>query len=90
MLVWWRFTGRARRRWRSPAPACGSTPGRTANASAKPVGFRMDGWQRGGTSRKARILNNIFYECGEAAIVFPTLDNAAEGSLYGGCLTGRR
>ena len=49
---------------------------------AKPVGFRMGGWQRGGTSRKARILNNIFYECGEAAIVFPTLDNAAEGNLY--------
>ena len=49
---------------------------------AKPVGFRMGGWQRGGTSRKARILNNIFYDCGEAAIVFPTLDNVAEGNLY--------
>ena len=49
---------------------------------AKPVGFRMGGWQRGGTSRKAQILNNIFYDCGEAAIVFPTIDNAAEGNLY--------
>ncbi len=49
---------------------------------AKPVGFRMGGRQRGGTSRRARILNNIFYACGEAAIVFPTMDNAAEGNLY--------
>ena len=48
---------------------------------AKPVGFRM-GFERGGTSRKAKILNNIFYECGEAAIVFPTEDNEAEGNLY--------
>ena len=49
---------------------------------AKPVGFRMGGTDRGGTSRKARIVNNIFYDCGEAAIVFPTADNAAEGNLY--------
>ncbi len=49
---------------------------------AKPVGFRMHGMMRGGTSRKARIINNIFYDCGEAAIVFPTEDNAAEGNLY--------
>jgi len=49
---------------------------------AKPVGFRMGGWQRGGTSRKARILNNIFYDCAEAAIVFPTIDNESEGNLY--------
>ena len=49
---------------------------------AKPVSFRMGGMERGGTSRKARILNNIFYDCGEAAIVFPTADNEAEGNLY--------
>lgn len=49
---------------------------------AKPVGFRMGGMDRGGTSRRARIINNIFYDCGEAAIVFPTSDNAAEGNLY--------
>ena len=49
---------------------------------AKPVGFRMHGMERGGTSRKARILNNIFYNCGEAAIDFPTKDNTAEGNLY--------
>lgn len=49
---------------------------------AKPVGFRMGGTNRGGTSRKAKIINNIFYDCGEAAIVFPTDDNVAEGNLY--------
>ena len=49
---------------------------------AKPVSFRMHGMERGGTSRKARVLNNIFYDCGEAAICFPTADNEAEGNLY--------
>ena len=49
---------------------------------AKPVSFRMGGMERGGTSRKNRILNNIFYDCGEAAIVFPTPDNVSEGNLY--------
>jgi hypothetical protein len=48
----------------------------------KPVSFRMHGMERGGTSRDARIINNIFYDCGEAAIVFPTRDNTAEGNLY--------
>ena len=38
--------------------------------------------ERGGTSRDARVVNNIFYECGEAAIDFPTRDNQAEGNLY--------
>ncbi len=49
---------------------------------AKPVGFRMNGLQRGGTSRKAKIINNIFCDCGEAAIVFPTMDNESEGNLF--------
>ena len=49
---------------------------------AKPVGFRMGGMDRGGTSRRAQIINNSFYDCGEAAIVFPTSDNVAEGNLY--------
>ena len=49
---------------------------------AKPVSFRMAGLDRGGTSRKAKIFNNIFYDCGEAAICFPTADNEAEGNLY--------
>ena len=54
---------------------------------AKPVGFRMSGVERGGTSRKAKILNNIFCDCGEAAIMFPTPDNESEGNLYL-CLKG--
>jgi len=48
----------------------------------KPVGFRMHGMDRGGTGRDAKIVNNIFYDCGEAAIDFPTRDNTAEGNLY--------
>ena len=48
----------------------------------KPVSFRMHGMERGGTSRDAKITNNIFYDCGEAAIDFPTRDNEAEGNLY--------
>jgi len=48
----------------------------------KPVPFRMHGTLRGGTSRDAKIINNIFYDCGEAAVVFPTRDNRAEGNLY--------
>ncbi len=42
----------------------------------------MHGMERGGTSRDAKIINNIFYDCGEAAIVFPTRDNSSEGNLY--------
>ena len=49
---------------------------------AKPVGFRMHGMERGGTSRAAKIFNNIFYACSEAAIDFPTRDNEADGNLY--------
>ena len=48
----------------------------------KPVPFRMHGLLRGGTSRDAKIWNNICYDCGEAAIDFPTRDNEAEGNLY--------
>ncbi len=54
---------------------------------AKPVSFRMGGLERGGTSRKAKILNNIFYDCKEAAIVFPTMDNVSEGNLFL-CMSG--
>ncbi len=55
---------------------------RSAGYFAKPVPFRMHGTERGGTSRDARLINNIFYDCGEAAIKMPTRDNAAEGNLY--------
>jgi len=36
---------------------------------------------RGGTARRNKILNNIFYRCGKA-IDFPNQDNTAEGNLY--------
>ena len=49
---------------------------------AKPVPFRISPGQRGGTSRDAVLLNNIFYDCGEAAVTFPTEKNRAEGNLY--------
>ena len=55
---------------------------RSAGYYAKPVGFRMHGLERGGTSRDASLAGNIFYECGEAAIKFPTRDNTSEGNLY--------
>ena len=48
----------------------------------KPVSFRMNGLLRGGTSRDAKIINNIFYDCGEAAIDFPTRENISEGNLF--------
>lgn len=49
---------------------------------AKPVSFRIVGNTRGGTSRNALVANNMFYECGEAAIKFPTKDNSAVGNVY--------
>jgi len=45
-----------------------------------PVPFRQMG--RGGTARDAKIYNNIFYACGEAAIKFPTVDNESEGNAF--------
>lgn len=53
---------------------------RSAGYFAKPVSFRIAG--RGGTSRAAKIYNNIFYNNGEAAIKLPTKDNEVEGNLY--------
>ena len=53
---------------------------RSAGYFAKTVAFRIAG--RGGTSREARIWNNIFYDCKEAAIKMPTKHNQAEGNLY--------
>lgn len=55
---------------------------RSAGYFAKPVSFRMGGMERGGTSVDARLLNNIFYHCGEAAIKLPTKANEAEGNCY--------
>jgi hypothetical protein len=36
---------------------------------------------RGGTTRRNKVLNNIFYRCGKA-IDFSNQDNSAEGNLY--------
>lgn len=55
---------------------------RSAGYFAKPVAFRIVGNTRGGTSRDAKVWNNIFYDCKEAAIKFPTQHNEAEGNLY--------
>ena len=49
---------------------------------AKPVPFRLLPWERGGTSRDAKILNNLIYDCGVGAICFPTKDNSSEGNAF--------
>lgn len=55
---------------------------RSAGYFAKPVPFRIGHKERGGTSRDAQIDNNIFYDCGEAAIKFPTEKNRSDGNLF--------
>lgn len=48
---------------------------------AKVVPFRL--WpKRGGTSRENKFFNNLFYQCGEAAIILPNEHNQAEGNAY--------
>ncbi|MCR5279594.1 MAG: right-handed parallel beta-helix repeat-containing protein [Lachnospiraceae bacterium] len=49
---------------------------------AKPVPFRLMPGDRGGTSRDAKIVNNIIYDCGVGGICFPTKDNSADGNAY--------
>ncbi len=53
---------------------------RSAGYFQKTVAFRLAG--RGGTARDARIFNNIFYNCREAAIKFPTEKNWSEGNVF--------
>lgn len=48
---------------------------------AKVVAFRLMP-KRGGTSRENKFYNNLFYQCGEAAIILPNEHNAAEGNAY--------
>ncbi len=48
---------------------------------AKVVAFRLQPY-RGGTSREHKFFNNIFYQCGEAAIILPNEHNKAEGNAY--------
>ncbi len=48
---------------------------------AKVVPFRI--WpKRGGTSRENKFFNNLFYQCGEAAIILPNQHNQADGNVY--------
>ena len=55
---------------------------RASGYYAKPVSFRVSKFQRGGTSRDAVFLNNLFYDCGIAAITMPTEKNRSEGNLF--------
>lgn len=55
---------------------------RSAGYFAKPVPFRFFTGERGGTSRDAQFINNIFYDCGEAAIKMPTEKNKSEGNAF--------
>ena len=55
---------------------------RASGYYAKPVAFRTSSFQRGGTSRDAVFLNNMFYDCGIAAITMPTEKNKSEGNLF--------
>lgn len=48
---------------------------------AKVVAFRITR-TRGGTSRENKIFNNIFYDCGEAAIILPNEHNYIDGNVY--------
>ena len=59
---------------------------RSAGYFQKTVAFRLAG--RGGTARDAKLYNNIFYQCGEAAVKFPTEKNEAEGNVYGNMPSG--
>lgn len=59
---------------------------RSAGYFQKTVAFRFAA--RGGTARDAKIFNNIFYDCGEAAIKFPTDKNQSEGNVFAKCRNG--
>ncbi|MFW6035053.1 MAG: right-handed parallel beta-helix repeat-containing protein [Halothermotrichaceae bacterium] len=48
---------------------------------AKVVAFRLE-FKRGGTSRENKLFNNIFYDCGEAAIILPDENNEVDGNVY--------
>lgn len=49
---------------------------------AKAVAFRIHADSRGGTAREQKFHNNIFYDCGEAAIKLPNMHNICEGNAY--------
>ena len=47
---------------------------------AKIVAFRL--MKRGGTARECKFFNNLFYDCGSAALKFPNKHNESEGNAY--------
>lgn len=53
---------------------------RSAGYFQKTVAYRLAG--RGGTARDNNLFQNIFYDCGEAAIKFPTDKNQSEGNVF--------
>jgi hypothetical protein len=48
---------------------------------AKVVAFRLE-FVRGGTCRAHKFFNNLFHQCGEAAIILPNEHNEVEGNAY--------
>ncbi len=54
----------------------------SAGYFAKAVAFRISGQNRGGTAREQKFINNMFYDCGEAAIKLPNPNNECEGNAY--------
>lgn len=48
---------------------------------AKVVAFRLM-IKRGGTSRENKFFNNLFYQCGEAAVIIPNQHNELDGNAY--------
>jgi len=54
----------------------------SAGYYAKAVAFRIHADSRGGTAREWKFYNNLFYDCGEAAIKLPNIHNKSEGNAY--------
>ena len=54
----------------------------SAGYYAKAVAFRIHADNRGGTAREQKFYNNLFYDCGEAAIKLPNIHNTCEGNAY--------
>ncbi len=48
---------------------------------ARVVAFRLM-IKRGGTSRENKFFNNLFYQCGEAAVILPNEHNELDGNAY--------
>lgn len=53
----------------------------TVGFNLNAVAFRMCNG-RGGTARNARVYNNIFYDCRDAAIRYESPENESDGNLF--------